>query len=71
MSMERQFKSAKAQLTLVGDKHPKGIKRLFNNVSQNVSGEQLAIVGSAIESLAGEKCTATNIITTDQFITAE
>lgn len=71
MSMERQFKSAKVQLTLTGDKHPKGVKRLFNNASRGVSGEQMNLLTRAIESLTTEKCTAASIITTEQLITNE
>ena len=69
MSMERQFKSAKVQLTLVGDKHPKGVQRLFNNAAANLTSDQLTLVSSAIESLTAEKCTATNIITTEELVT--
>ena len=69
MSMERQFKSAKVQLTLVGDKHPKGVKRLFNNAAANLTSDQLTLVSSAIESLTAEKCIATNIITTEELVT--
>ena len=32
MSMSRKFKAAKIQLTLVGEKHPKGVKHVLNNV---------------------------------------
>ena len=41
MSMSRKFKAAKIQLTLVGEKHPKGVKHVLNNVTENVSEVQL------------------------------
>ena len=41
MSMERQFKSAKVQVTMVGDQHPKGVSHLFNNVRQQFTDDQL------------------------------
>ena len=68
MSMERQFKSAKLQLTLVGDKHPKGAKLLLNNVANGLTSEQLDLITTAMESLTTEKCTDSNIITTEEFI---
>ncbi|HJA21597.1 hypothetical protein [Limosilactobacillus panis] len=68
MSMERQFKSAKLQLTLVGDKHPKGAKHLLNNVANGLTSEQLDLITTAMESLTTEKCTDSNIITTEEFI---
>ena len=51
MSMSRKFKAAKIQLTLVGEKHPKGVKHVLNNVSENVSEEQFNLLSSAMEIL--------------------
>lgn len=70
MSMERQFKSAKIQLTLVSDNHPKGVKHLLNNAAKGIDHNQLAMVTTAFENLTGEKCTAANIITTEDFANA-
>ncbi|MGM9883574.1 MAG: hypothetical protein ACI31K_05355 [Limosilactobacillus reuteri] len=67
MSMERQFKSAKLQLTLIGDQHPKGAKHLLNNITNGLTGDQLSLITTAIESLTAEKCTGSNIITTEEF----
>ncbi|WP_267201551.1 hypothetical protein [Limosilactobacillus kribbianus] len=65
MSMVRKFKSAKVQLTLVGEQHPKGVAHLFNNVREEVNEDQLAKLTQAIESLTGEKCSGANVIITD------
>lgn len=65
MSMVRNFKSAKVQLTLIGDKHPKGVTHLFNNVTEQTNDEQLTSLTQAIEILTSEKCNGANIIVTD------
>lgn len=65
MSMERQFKSAKVQLTMVGDQHPKGVNHLFNNVGQQVTSEQLTSLTQAVALLTNEKCVGVNVIVTD------
>jgi DNA gyrase/topoisomerase IV subunit B len=65
MSMVRNFKSAKVQLTLIGDKHPKGVTHLFNNVIERVTDEQLTSLTQAIEILTSEKCNGANVIATD------
>lgn len=67
MSMVRKFKSAKVQLTLVGDQHPKGVNRLFNNVPEQVNNDQVLTFASALEILTSEKCTGANLITTDHL----
>ena len=46
MSMSRKFKAAKIQLTLVGEKHPKGVKHVLNNVTENVSEDQFKLPSS-------------------------
>ncbi len=65
MSMERQFKSAKLQVTMVGDQHPKGVNHLFNNVSQQLSNDQITSLTEAVALLTNEKCVGVNIIVTD------
>lgn len=70
MSMVRKFKTAKIQLTMTGDKHPKGVKRTLNNVAEQVSEEQVALLGSAMEILTSEKFTSADLINT-QSITFE
>lgn len=67
MSMVRKFKSAKVQLTLIGEKHPKGVNRLFNNATEQVGNEQIATFATAMEILTGEKCTGANHVITDQL----
>lgn len=64
MSMTRKFKAAKIQLTLVGEKHPKGVKHILNNVNENVSEEQINLLRSAMETLTAEKLTAVDVINT-------
>ena len=71
MSNERQFKSAKLQVTLAGAKHPKGAIHILNNVKQDLTAAQVASVTTALESLTGEPCTGANIVTTDQFAIAQ
>ncbi|MEY8441580.1 hypothetical protein AALA17_02825 [Lactobacillaceae bacterium 24-114] len=70
MSMVRKFKAAKLQLTMVGDNHPKGVKHLFNNVSEQVGEEQINLFRSSMESLTKEKVTNIDLIDT-QAITIE
>lgn len=65
MSMERQFKSAKVQVTMVGDQHPKGVNHRFNNVSQQFSNDQLTSLTQAVALLTNEKCVGVNVIVTD------
>ena len=65
MSMERQFKSAKLQVTMVGDQHPKGVNHLFNNVSQQLSNDQINSLTEAVALLTSEKFVGVNIIVTD------
>lgn len=65
MSMERQFKSAKLQVTMVGDQHPKGVNHLFNNVSQQFSNDQITSLTEAVTLLTNEKCVGVNNIVTD------
>lgn len=67
MQMVRKFKSAKVQVTLVSDAHPKGIKHLFNNVINGASNEQVADFGTAIEMLTTEKYAGAEIIVTEQL----
>lgn len=71
MSNERQFKSAKLQVTLTGDKHPKGASHILNNVKQDLTAAQVASVTAALESLTDEQCTGANIVTTEQFAIAQ
>ncbi|MGM9908184.1 hypothetical protein [Limosilactobacillus sp.] len=70
MSMERQFKSAKLQVTMVGDQHPKGVTHLFNNVSQQFENEQLTSLTEAVALLTSEECVGVNVITTDHIALA-
>lgn len=65
MGMVRKFKSSKVQLTMIGDQHPKGINRLFNNVIEHVNDDQLTNLAKAIEILTSEKCDGFNIIDTE------
>ncbi|HJA27542.1 MAG TPA: hypothetical protein H9720_04330 [Candidatus Limosilactobacillus intestinigallinarum] len=65
MSMERQFKSAKVQVTMVGDQHPKGVSHLFNNVRQQFTDDQLTSLTQAVALLTNEKCIGVNVIVTD------
>lgn len=67
MQMVRKFKSAKVQVTLVSDAHPKGTKHLFNNVANKATDEQIADFGTAIEMLTTEKYAGADIIITDQL----
>lgn len=70
MSMERQFKSAKLQVTMVGDQHPKGVNHLFNNVTQQFSNDQLTSLKEAVALLTNEKCVGVNVIVTDHVALA-
>lgn len=67
MSMSRKFKAAKIQLTLVGEKHPKGVKHLLNNVNESVSDEQINLLSSAMETLTAEKVTGAGLISTQSI----
>lgn len=67
MNTVRQFNSAKVQLTMVGDRHPKGVNRLFNNAAEHFTDEQAVTFSTAIEALTSEKCTGINIITSAQL----
>lgn len=71
MSNERQFKSAKLQVILAGDQHPKGAAHVLNNVKQDLSAAQVASITAALEILTGEQCTGANIVTTEQFAVAQ
>lgn len=71
MSNERQFKSAKLQVTLAGAKHPKGASHILNNAKQDLTATQVASITAALETLTGEKCTGANIVTTEQFAIAQ
>lgn len=64
MSMSRKFKAAKIQLTFVGEKHPKGVKHVLNNINENVSDEQINLLSSAMETLTTEKVTGADLIST-------
>lgn len=66
MSMSRKFKAAKIQLTLVGEKHPKGVKHVLNNVSENVSEEQFNLLSSAMV-LTTEKVIGADVINTQSI----
>lgn len=70
MSMSRKFKAAKIQLTLVGEKHPKGVKHILNNVNETVSEEQLSLLNSAMETLTAEKVTNADLISTQSIALA-
>ena len=70
MSMERQFKSAKLQVTMVGDQHPKGVNHLFNNVTQQFSNDQLTSLTEAVALLTNEKCVGVNVTVTDHVALA-
>ncbi len=67
MSMSRKFKAAKIQLTLVGEKHPKGVKHVLNNVSENVSEEQFNLLSSAMETLTTEQVIGVDVISTQSL----
>lgn len=66
MSMTSKFKAAKLQLTLIGEKHPKGVKHILNNVNETVSEEQLSLINSAMETLTAEKVTNADLIVPNQ-----
>ena len=70
MSMTSKFKAAKLQLTLIGEKHPKGVKHILNNVNETVSEEQLALINSAMETLTAEKVTNADLISTQSVALA-
>lgn len=65
--MVRKFKSAKVQLTLTGDQHPKGVSHLFNNLAENAGEDKVVAFTKAIELLTTEECTAINTIVTDRL----
>ncbi|WP_311403621.1 DUF1659 domain-containing protein [Limosilactobacillus vaginalis] len=67
MSMSRKFKAAKIQLTFVGEKHPKGVKHVLNNVTENVSEEQFNLLSSAMETLTTERVTGADVISTQSI----
>lgn len=67
MSMTSKFKAAKLQLTLIGEKHPKGVKHILNNVNETVSEEQLSLINSAMETLTAEKVTNADLISTQSI----
>ncbi|MBB1063527.1 hypothetical protein [Limosilactobacillus fastidiosus] len=68
MSMTQKFKTAKIQLTLVGEKHPKGAKHILNNVTETISEEQFSLLSSVMETLTGEKVTNANVIETQSIV---
>lgn len=70
MSMTSKFKAAKLQLTLIGEKHPKGVKHILNNVNETVSEEQLSLLNSAMETLTAEKVTNADLISTQSIALA-
>ena len=70
MSMTSKFKAAKLQLTLIGEKHPKGVKHILNNVNETVSEEQLSLLNSAMETLPAEKVTNADLISTQSIALA-
>lgn len=70
MSMTSKFKAAKLQLTLIGEKHPKGVKHILNNVNETVSEEQLSLLNSAMETLTAEKVTNADLISTQSVALA-
>ena len=70
MSMTSKFKAAKLQLTLIGEKHPKGVKHILNNVNETVSEEQLSLINSAMETLTAEKVTNADLISTQTIALA-
>lgn len=70
MSMTSKFKAAKLQLTLIGEKHPKGVKHILNNVNETVSEEQLSLINSAMETLTAEKVTNADLISTQSIALA-
>ena len=67
MSMSRKFKAAKIQLTLVGEKHPKGVNHILNNVTENVSEDQFNLLVSAMEALATEHVAGADVISTQSL----
>lgn len=68
MSMSRKFKAAKIQLTLVGEKHPKGVKKhVLNNVTENVSEDQFNLLVSAMEALTTEHVAGADVISTQSL----
>ena len=67
MSMSRKFKAAKIQLTLVGEKHTKGVKHVLNNVAENVSEEQFKLLSSAMEILTTEKVIGADVVNTQSI----
>ena len=70
MSMTSKFKAAKLQLTLIGEKHPKRVKHILNNVNETVSEEQLSLLNSAMETLTAEKVTNADLISTQSIALA-
>lgn len=70
MSMTSKFKAAKLQLTLIGEKHPKGVKHILNNVNETVSEEQLSLLNPAMETLTAEKVTNADLISTQSIALA-
>lgn len=62
--MTRQFKTAKLQLKMVDEAHPKGINRLFNNVIEDISDEQIKTLGTIIGGLSGATYSGANVINT-------
>lgn len=71
MSMTRNFKSAKLQLTLTNPDHPKGVKHFFNNVRDEISDEEVTRFNTAIEMLTAEKAIDTDIIITSQIVASK
>ncbi len=67
MSMSRKFKAAKIQLTLVGEKHPKGVNHILNNVTENVSEDQFNLLVSAMETLTTEHVSGADVISTQSL----
>lgn len=67
MSMSRKFKAAKIQLTLVGEKHSKGVNHILNNVTENVSEDQFNLLISAMETLTTEHVAGADVISTQSL----
>ena len=67
MSMSRKFKAAKIQLTLDGEKHPKGVNHILNNVVENVSEEQFKLLSSTMEILTTEKVIGADVVNTQSI----
>lgn len=65
--MLKEFKSNKLQMKVTNANSPKAFHRLFNNVCESPSDEQVTAVVTVLESLTGDNIQSINLSTSQQL----